>query len=234
MTQPTESGWRQRFDTLYQQSHDQRLRRYFSSGRVSGNAAISNVPLLAMDFETTGLNADCDEIVSIGLVPFSMSRIHCRQSAYWLLQPAAKLAEESIVIHGITHSKIAKAPDLDQVLAALLEQMAGRLVVVHYHPIERNFLAQALLKRIQESIEFPVIDTLLLEQRILKQQQTTWQRMLRQRLPSLRLGACRARYNLPFYQAHHALTDALATAELLQAQIAHAFEPSTPVSKLWC
>ncbi len=32
---------------------------------------------------------------------------------------------------------------------------------------------------------------------------------------------------------HHALTDALATAELLQAQIAYHFDPDTPISEVW-
>jgi len=38
---------------------------------------------------------------------------------------------------------------------------------------------------------------------------------------------------LPRYRLHHALTDALATAELLQAQVAHRFTPDTPLSALW-
>ncbi|MFG6138719.1 hypothetical protein [Halomonas sp. B23F22_10] len=34
-------------------------------------------------------------------------------------------------------------------------------------------------------------------------------------------------------QGHPALTDALATAELLQAQIAHHDSPETPVGTIW-
>ena len=50
---------------------------------------------------------------------------------------------------------------------------------------------------------------------------------------SLRLHPSRERYHLPPYQAHHALIDALATAELLQAQIARHYAPDTPVGVLW-
>ena len=39
---------------------------------------------------------------------------------------------------------------------------------------------------------------------------------------SLRLHSCRQRYGLPHYPAHDALTDAVATAELLLAWAAHA------------
>ncbi|HCV01678.1 MAG TPA: 3'-5' exonuclease, partial [Pseudoalteromonas sp.] len=34
----------------------------------------------------------------------------------------------------------------------------------------------------------------------------------------LTLSECRKRYNLPHYSSHHALTDAMATAELFLAQ----------------
>ncbi|MDZ7811219.1 MAG: hypothetical protein U5L11_15760 [Arhodomonas sp.] len=51
---------------------------------------------------------------------------------------------------------------------------------------------------------------------------------------SIRLNDSRARYGLPPYHAHHALVDALATAELFQAQIAAYYSPETPVGELWC
>ena len=50
---------------------------------------------------------------------------------------------------------------------------------------------------------------------------------------SIRLADTRRRYNLPRYRPHHALTDALASAELLQAQVAHRFSPTTPLRDLW-
>jgi DNA polymerase-3 subunit epsilon len=50
---------------------------------------------------------------------------------------------------------------------------------------------------------------------------------------SIRLADSRLRYNLPSYSAHHALIDALATAELLQAQVATHYATDTPVGELW-
>ncbi|MCP1328190.1 3'-5' exonuclease, partial [Halomonas sp. 707D4] len=51
---------------------------------------------------------------------------------------------------------------------------------------------------------------------------------------SIRLDASRQRYGLPSYQGHHALTDALATAELFQAQVAYHYSPETPLERFWC
>ena len=60
----------------------------------------------------------------------------------------------------------------------------------------------------------PVADTMAIEHRQLKRRDTAI------RAGDLRLQACRARHNLPAYPAHNALSDALATAELLLAQLA--------------
>ncbi|MEH6454201.1 MAG: 3'-5' exonuclease, partial [Psychromonas sp.] len=43
----------------------------------------------------------------------------------------------------------------------------------------------------------------------------------------------RLRYNLPTYAPHDALTDAIATAELFQAQIKYHFSEDTAIKTLW-
>jgi len=92
-----------------------------------------------------------------------------------------------------------------------------------------------LLTRIQEQLFFPVIDTMVLEEQILRKQRSVISSLLGRRSNlSLRLPDIRERYGLPRYHLHHAMTDALATAELLQAQIAHHFDENTPISRLWC
>jgi DNA polymerase-3 subunit epsilon len=60
-----------------------------------------------------------------------------------------------------------------------------------------------------------------------------WQRLLGKRPVSIRLADSRLRYGLPHYAGHNALIDAIATAELLQAQIVHHFSPETAVGDLW-
>jgi DNA polymerase-3 subunit epsilon len=56
---------------------------------------------------------------------------------------------------------------------------------------------------------------------------------MRKPLPSLRLLHARERYHLPAYENHNALVDALATAELLQAQIAKQSIGEKRVRALW-
>ncbi|MGR5470369.1 3'-5' exonuclease, partial [Vibrio astriarenae] len=107
----------------------------------------------------------------------------------------------------------------------VLDALAGKVVVVHYKNIERQFFNNALLNIIGEGIQFPVVDTLDIEYAIQRRECAGWLNKLKGKKPgSVRLGHARERYNLPAYQPHHALTDALATAELLQAQLQHHFD----------
>ncbi len=230
--------WQGRFAALAQQTTDARLRAYYEAGMVSGETPIGEVPLMAMDVETTGLNPTKDGIVSIGILPMTLRQIHSSQSRHWIVQPHVPLADESVTLHGITHSQIENAPELVDILGELLQAIAGHVLVVHCRAIERNFLNNALNRLIHEPIEMPMIDTMELEARLYRSQPagSWWKRLLGRPGPtrvSIRLADSRARYGLPFYKPHHALTDALATAELLQAQIAHRFSESTPLDDLW-
>ncbi len=210
------------------------LRDFYARGCVEADRALRDTPLVALDLETTGLDPERHSVVSLGLVPFSLKRIVCRDSVYRVVQPRREPDAESIVVHHITHSEMASAPDIADVLEVLLKALAGKVVVVHYRAIERRFLDAVCRDRLGEGLVFPVIDTMAIEARAHPHRKPGLIGRWMGRKPiSLRLAACRERYNLPHYGAHHALTDALATAELFQAQVAHRYAAETKVGTLW-
>lgn len=225
--------WPALFEQRARSARDYRLQRFYRAGLPEPDTPLAEVPFVALDFETTGLDARKDAIVSIGLVPFTLHRIRCRDAAHWIVNPHRPLAGETVALHGITHSEIEEAPDLLQVLDELLTALAGHIVVVHYRRIEQIFFAAALKARLNEDIRFPVVDTMELETRFHPRTLSLWSRLRGHKPVSIRLANSRERYNLPHYPPHHALTDALATAELLQAQIAYHYTPETPLSELW-
>lgn len=226
--------WPTFFQTLLESAHDPRIQSYYSTPIVDGATPLRDVPFVALDFETTGLDPKKDEIISIGLVPFTLNRIRCRESGLWMVNPNRPLNEESVIIHGITDSEVENAPDLLKILEQVLDALAGKIVVVHYQKIEREFMNRALISRLGEGIHFPVVDTLTIESAVQQRDCGGLFNRLRGIRPgSVRLARARHRYGLPIYQPHHALTDALATAELLQAQIAYHFSPDTPLSEIW-
>lgn len=229
-----QADWLGYFRARAERAQDAALGAYFHVPPPAPDTPIAEVPMVALDMETTGLDERRHAIVSIGLVPFTLSRIRLAERRYWVVKPPRPLAESSIAYHHITHSEVEGAPDLDAVLDELFEQLVGKIVVVHFRHIERPFLDTAVKDRRGEGLMFPMIDTMSLEARL--HRQSMWARFRRWlgRPPvSIRLDASRQRYGLPSYQSHHALTDALATAELFQAQIASRYQPETPVSALW-
>lgn len=190
--------------------------------------------MVAIDFETTGLDSRQHSIVSIGLVPFTLGGIQLAGTRHWIVRPKLPLHQTSITIHGITHSDIDQAPDLEEILEELFASLNGRIPVVHYRNIERPFLDVALQWRLGEGIRFPVLDTMANEAYLHPNRHPSWWQKLIGKTPvSIRLPDSRLRYSLPHYAAHNALIDAIATAELLQAQVWHHFSPETPIGDLW-
>ncbi len=215
-------------------SKDQRLKNFYTAGTYGEDTALSDIEFVALDFETTGLDSNKNSIISIGLVPFTLQRIRCRESKHWFVKAQDKLKEESVIIHGITHSDLKNAPDLRRILEEVLDALSGKVVVVHYRNIERDFFDTNLKKLIGEGIIFPIVDTMQIEGDYQYQQSKGFFNWLKgKRQQSIRLANTRSRYGLPNYPPHHALTDAIATAELLQAQIHYHFSPSDKIKELW-
>jgi len=227
-------GWPDYLASRAEAARDPRLARFFSTGLPDPETPIGEAPMVALDMETTGLDERRHAIVSIGVVPFTLGRVAVSKRRYWVVRPPRPLSEKSVTFHHITHADIAQAPDLAEILDELLDALAGRLVVVHFRHIERPFLDAAVKARLGEGVLFPVIDTMSLEARIHRQSlMARFKRWIGRPPASIRLYDSRARYGLPVYAGHHALIDALATAELLQAQVASHYSPATPISALW-
>ncbi len=230
----TAINWPLRFLELQSSCQNKTVAGYYQSALPAMDTPLDEIRFLAMDFETTGLDLHNDDIISIGVVPFTLQRVYLNQAKHWMVKPKQVLSEDSVVIHGITHSDLNKAPDIIMLLDELLQQLAGHVMVVHYRWIEREFLNKTLMQRIGQGIEFPLIDTLELEALIQHAYAGGFINKLRGRKKqSLRLAKSRSRYGLPPYTPHHALTDAIATAELFQAQVAYHFNNQQPISDLW-
>ncbi len=220
--------WRRYMDERAQTTCAPVLKRFHGTPLPPADTAIADVPLLALDIETTGLDPKRDAIISVGLVPFSTGRIHLAQRRYWIVHPECPLNSRSITLHHITHADIEQAPYFGAILPELLDAMTGSLPVVHYRTIERTFLDRAVTDCLGEPFVFPMIDTMEIEARRYRTSLwSRWRSRLGRRPVSMRLHDSRARYHLPYYQAHHALVDALATAELFQAQVATHFRADT-------
>lgn len=176
---------------------------------------IEQVPILALDFETTGLDAKTDKLLSVGFVAMEHEQIKLNSCYHQIINATTQLEESNVIIHHITDEQKDRGEKLRTVVEILLQALTGKVMLVHFARIERQFLAQACMELYGMAPEFPIIDTLVIAKRLFDKRDVAYD-------PSeLRLSNLRQKYNLPPHHGHNALNDAIATAELLLAQINH-------------
>lgn len=187
------------------------LHDYLSTPLISKTTQCEDLSIVALDLETTGLDPKKDKILSFGLVEVQHMAIKLETARHQLINIDEEIPEESAVIHQITDDQAATGVSIHDALRELLQRLAGKVMLVHYCAIEQNFISAACQKLFGAPFVIPIIDTLVLAQRLFERRNHTIQ------TGDLRLFNLRPRYNLPNYKAHNALSDAVATAELFLA-----------------
>ncbi len=191
------------------------LRRFYQHPFASGADLLGTQALLAVDLETSGLDAERDTILSVGWVPVEGLHIHPGGAVHQLVQQQGRINESSVPLHAITDDMASAGAPLCDVLQRLLQALTGRVLIAHNARVEQSFIDHACRRCFGGPFFVPTIDTMQLALRRLRQRGQS------PRSGELRLGALREQYGLPRYRAHNALTDALASAELFLAQQAH-------------
>ncbi|MCW8931385.1 MAG: exonuclease domain-containing protein [Gammaproteobacteria bacterium] len=186
---------------------------------------LNKAPILAMDFETTGLSAKTDQILSVGHISIESFEIMLSSAYHQVICTEGELKEEGVIIHQITDDTKSQGEKVEDVIEQLLYAMAGKAVLVHFSPIEKNFLQYTCKKLYGMAPIFPIIDTLMIARKRLDQRTSLYS-------PNdLRLFNLRESHKLPRYKAHNALSDALATAELFLAEIEYKKLKNSPPLK---
>jgi DNA polymerase-3 subunit epsilon len=175
----------------------------------------AELQILAVDFETTGLDSKADKLLSVGFVALDQEQIKLNTSYHQIIKTKTQLEESNVIIHQITDHQKEQGQPLGTVVKILLKALAGKVMLVHFARIERQFLQQACLELYGFMPDFPIIDTLVIAKRRLDKRDVAYD-------PSeLRLSNLRHQFKLPDHHGHDALNDAVATAELLLAQMAN-------------
>lgn len=185
---------------------------YLSVPFPSEDSYLSDLTIVSVDFETTGLNARTDKLLSVGFVSVVKQQIKLGSCYHQIINTEQKLDAENVFIHQITDQQKSQGKPLNIVIEALLKVLAGKVMLVHYARIEQQFLQQACLELYGVSPPLMILDTLALAKRKLDQRDIAYDPQ------QLRLSALRHTHQLPDFYAHNALNDAIATAELFLAQ----------------
>lgn len=187
------------------------MKKYLSCSFPDKNTLVRHTDIVSLDVETTGLNSETDQIISIGVVTISSLGIKLDTCWHQLIQTSKNIPEESVVIHNITDDQLISGITIDRAIPLLLDKLQGKVVLVHNAKVEQSFINEICLRLYKTGFVMPVIDTQRLAKRRLDRQGVPY------KSKDLRLFNLRKKLNMPVYKAHNALLDAIATAELFLA-----------------
>ena len=132
-------GYEARRKSLLKKAPAGALHDFLSVPLPAMDTPIDKVEILAVDFETTGLDATRDKLLSVGFVTLEKQQIALKTCYHQIIKTKAQLEESNVIIHHITDSQKEQGQALATVVEALLKALAGKVMLVHFARIERQF-----------------------------------------------------------------------------------------------
>lgn len=177
--------------------------------------AWDSVTYWSLDLETGGLDPRRDAMLAVGMVPIRGGTIRLGQSWCTLVRPdsSSGIDPESVRAHQLVWGEVKEAPPVAEVLPEIDRRLREGVLLLHHRALDLAFLRRAYRRAGLRWPRPPVVDTVDLLVKV-QERRLRLEPFLPRDLPTLNLSKARKEYGLPEYQAHDALTDAIATAEL--------------------
>jgi len=173
----------------------------------------TDLEFVALDIETSGLDAKRDRILSIAWVVIRPPLIDYSTGEYFVIHDGNTELNQSTVLHGLVTRDFVQAEHIASVLEQLQKVLTNRILVGHNIEMDWRFLQNVARAHKINLNPLKRFDTLNFEHKKLTRLSAHFPR------GALTLESCRKRYGLPYAAQHHAFSDALACAELFVAQI---------------
>jgi len=160
---------------------------------------------VVLDVETTGLNLVKDSLISIGAVAVENGRIVLADSFYVVLQQRESSRKENILIHGISGSVQREGESPVDALLSFLEYLGKDPLVAFHVTFDRTMIRRAIRQYLDISFELPWLDLAYVMPALYPELMHShrglddWSRY----------------FNIRNEDRHNAVSDALATAQLL-------------------
>jgi len=160
---------------------------------------------VVIDVESSGLNPRRDALIAVGAVAVAARRIMLGQSYYRVLRQETPSGTDNILVHRIGATEQLEGADPREALIGLLE-FAGKAPCIGYNsPFDAAMLERAARIWLGERLRFTWLDLAWLARSVAPKIAGT-------RQP---LDAWLQAFGIASVARHHALADALATAQLL-------------------
>ena len=169
---------------------------------LPSSTALAALPALALDLETTGLDARADRIVQVAAVAMIGPRILDVPRLDCLVNPGIAIPAEATRIHGIDDAAVGAAPSFAGVADAIRALLDGRAVVGHNIAFDLAVLRHEAVRAGVPWRDPPALDVCLLLG------------ALEPSLFDLRLESVAERLTVPVAGRHTAMGDARVAAEI--------------------
>jgi DNA polymerase-3 subunit epsilon len=172
-------------------------------------AALNKNPLrqqrwVVLDLETTGLNLNRDQVLSIGAVVIEDGAIDLSQQFERTLLRSDHKVSPSVLIHGLGPSAIAAGCDPADALLDLMEFVGSSPMMAFHAAFDRHMLGRALKDSLGYRLQHSFFDVAEMAPLLCPQAH----------IRKGGLDAWTAFFGLQAGERHHASADALVTAEL--------------------
>jgi len=157
-------------------------------------------PIVVLDFETTGLNTQTDRVIEIGAVKLVGGTIADSMSV--LVNPKQPLKPKITEITGISDNMLADKETAETAIPALMDFIGDSPIAAHNASFDVAVL-KAELRRLGRTFSAPVLDTLTLSRKLYPE------------MKSHKLGSVCKQLGVSLKNAHRAVHDATATAQVL-------------------
>lgn len=172
-------------------------------------APLADQPLLeqrfvVVDVETTGLNLNRDQVLSIGAVVIDKGGIPLGQQFERTLMREYQTPGPSVLIHGIAPSEIAAGDDPVEVLLDFMEFVGDSPLLAFHARFDQQMLARAMKESLGYRFRHPFLDLADMAPMLCPQLGK----------PHTGLDEWLDIFGVQIQQRHNACADALASAEL--------------------
>ncbi|WWG65855.1 3'-5' exonuclease [Pseudomonas poae] len=170
-----------------------------------GDASLRSQRWVVLDLETSGLNLNRDEVLSIGAVVIEDGAVDFSQLFERTLHRADSRLRPSVLIHGLGPSAIAAGSNPVEALLDFMAFVGDSLLLAFHAPFDQHMLGRALKDSLGYRLAHPFLDVAEIA------------RLLCPDTPLREAGLDDwiHHFGLHVGERHHASADALATAELM-------------------
>lgn len=192
-----------------------------ASQPIPWKARWHEIPIVLLDFETTGLKPGIDRVVEVGLARFENRKLVAELGAR--IDPGIPIPAEATAIHGIGDADVEGAPTIDDFFAFTEPRtlLAGAQPAAFNAPFDKWFCPPSALA----DWTWPWLDTLTLVRHVDKYQSGKGRH---------KLSAACERHGIVLAKAHSAQDDARAAGELFFKLAERVVADDMPMGQLLC